>query len=132
MILSWFNGLMIYVFSKLLIIFLFLFLFILFLFLDVSAMVGIKDITENKKLWRQLLAELVGTFFLVVIGVGSCTGGSEWKPSVPQIAFTFGLTVATLAQVSDSLSSLSDTNHYIFYTIFKRFFQHIHLISQQT
>ncbi|TMW42436.1 hypothetical protein DOY81_012484 [Sarcophaga bullata] len=30
-------------------------------------MVGVKDITENKKLWRQLLAELVGTFFLVVI-----------------------------------------------------------------
>lgn len=65
-----------------------------------SAMVGVKDITDNKKIWRQLMAELIGTFFLVVIGVGSCTGGSEWKPSIPQIAFTFGLTVATLAQVS--------------------------------
>lgn len=63
-------------------------------------MVGVKDITDNKKIWRQLMAELFGTFFLVVIGVGSCTGGTEWKPSVPQIAFTFGLTVATLAQVS--------------------------------
>lgn len=65
-----------------------------------SAVVGVKDITENKKIWRQLLAELIGTFFLVVIGVGSCTGGAEWQPSIPQIAFTFGLTVATLAQVT--------------------------------
>ncbi|XP_065371803.1 aquaporin [Calliphora vicina] len=71
---------------------------------DMSAMVGVKDITDNKKIWRQLLAELIGTFFLVVIGVGSCTGGSEWKPSIPQIAFTFGLTVATLAQAIGHIS----------------------------
>lgn len=70
-------------------------------------MVGVKDITDNKKIWRQLLAELIGTFFLVVIGVGSCTGGSEYSPSVPQIAFTFGLTVATLAQVSFIIIYLS-------------------------
>ncbi|XP_061392319.1 aquaporin [Musca vetustissima] len=72
--------------------------------LDMSAVVGVKDITDNKKIWRQLLAELIGTFFLVVIGVGSCTGGSEWSPSIPQIAFTFGLTVATLAQAIGHIS----------------------------
>lgn len=68
--------------------------------MDMSAVVGVKDITDNKKIWRQLLAELIGTFFLVVIGVGSCTG----TPSVPQIAFTFGLTVATLAQAIGHIS----------------------------
>ncbi|EDW01346.1 aquaporin [Drosophila grimshawi] len=57
--------------------------------------VGVADITENKKIWRMLLGELVGTFFLVFIGVGSTATGSA---TVPQIAFTFGLTVATLAQ----------------------------------
>ncbi|XP_073816305.1 aquaporin isoform X1 [Musca autumnalis] len=72
--------------------------------LDMSAVVGVKDVTDNKKIWRQLLAELIGTFFLVVIGVGSCTGGSEWSPSIPQIAFTFGLTVATLAQAIGHIS----------------------------
>ncbi|XP_075147566.1 aquaporin homolog protein drip isoform X2 [Haematobia irritans] len=72
--------------------------------LDMSAVVGVKDITDNKKIWRQLMAELIGTFFLVVIGVGSCTGGSEWSPSIPQIAFTFGLTVATLAQAIGHIS----------------------------
>nr|BAM26200.1 aquaporin [Phormia regina] len=71
---------------------------------DMSAMVGVKDITDNKKIWRQLLAELIGTFFLVVIGVGSCTGGADWTPSIPQIAFTFGLTVATLAQAIGHIS----------------------------
>ncbi|XP_013112673.1 aquaporin isoform X2 [Stomoxys calcitrans] len=69
-----------------------------------SAVVGVKDITDNKKIWRQLLAELIGTFFLVVIGVGSCTGGLDAAPSVPQIAFTFGLTVATLAQAIGHIS----------------------------
>ncbi|XP_034102491.1 aquaporin isoform X1 [Drosophila albomicans] len=62
---------------------------------DMSKFVGVADITENKKIWRMLLGELVGTFFLVFIGVGSTATGSA---TVPQIAFTFGLTVATLAQ----------------------------------
>jgi len=60
-----------------------------------SKFVGVADITENKKIWRMLLGELVGTFFLIFVGVGSTTSGS-----VPQIAFTFGLTVATIAQVT--------------------------------
>ncbi|XP_017150107.1 aquaporin [Drosophila miranda] len=60
---------------------------------------GVADITENKNIWRMLLGELLGTFFLIAIGVGSTTSGS-----VPQIAFTFGLTVATLAQGLGHLS----------------------------
>lgn len=62
---------------------------------DMSKFVGVADITENKKIWRMLLGELVGTFFLIFIGVGCTATGN---PTVPQIAFTFGLTVATLAQ----------------------------------
>lgn len=62
-----------------------------------SQIVGVADITENKNIWRMLLGELLGTFFLVFIGVGSTALGDA---TVPQIAFTFGLTVATLAQVS--------------------------------
>lgn len=48
-----------------------------------------------------LIAEFIGTFFLVSIGIGSTTAGFDatYAPSVPQIAFTFGLLVATLAQV---------------------------------
>ncbi|KAI8039574.1 aquaporin isoform X2 [Drosophila gunungcola] len=66
---------------------------------EMSKFVGVADITENKKIWRMLLGELVGTFFLVFVGVGSTTSGS-----VPQIAFTFGLTVATIAQGLGHLS----------------------------
>lgn len=66
-----------------------------FPFAEMSKFVGVADITENKKIWRMLLGELVGTFFLIFVGVGSTTSGS-----VPQIAFTFGLTVATIAQVT--------------------------------
>ncbi|EDW31983.1 GL10680 [Drosophila persimilis] len=62
---------------------------------------GVADITENKNIWRMLLGELLGTFFLIAIGVGSTTSGS-----VPQIAFTFGLTVATLAQAWGHLQRL--------------------------
>ncbi|XP_030573058.1 aquaporin [Drosophila novamexicana] len=62
---------------------------------DISKIVGVDDIAKNKNIWRMLLGELVGTFFLIFIGVGSTAIGSA---TVPQIAFTFGLTVATLAQ----------------------------------
>lgn len=72
----------------------------LILFLsEMSKIVGVSDITENKKIWRILFGEMIGTFLLVVIGVGSCVGSVDWSPTVPQIALTFGLTVATLAQV---------------------------------
>lgn len=53
-----------------------------------------------------LLAEFIGTFFLVAVGIASTT--AAWKagyaPSMVQIAFTFGLVVATLAQVTYTYS----------------------------
>uniref|UniRef100_A0A1I8Q620 Aquaporin n=2 Tax=Stomoxys calcitrans TaxID=35570 RepID=A0A1I8Q620_STOCA len=69
-----------------------------------SKIVGVSDITENKKIWRMLFGEMVGTFLLVVIGVGSCVSAADWSPTVPQIALTFGLTVATLAQTFGHIS----------------------------
>lgn len=41
----------------------------------------------------------MGTFFLVSVGIASATKGFDANPTIPQIAFTFGLVVATLAQV---------------------------------
>lgn len=69
-------------------------------FPGVNRIIGVGDITNNRKIWKILLAEFLGTFFLVSVGVASCT---DWNTglvkSVVQIAFTFGLVVATLAQV---------------------------------
>lgn len=64
--------------------------------------IGVADITDNRNIWRILVAEFIGTFFLITVGVASTTGfGPGFAPSVAQIALTFGLTVATLAQVRD-------------------------------
>jgi len=61
--------------------------------------IGLHDITDNRNIWRMLSAEFLGTFFLILVGCSSVTqfGASS---SITQIAFTFGLTVATLAQAS--------------------------------
>lgn len=66
---------------------------------SVQRFIGVSDITNNRKLWRVLLAEFLGTFLLVSIGVASTTGNwsSTYAPSMVQIALTFGLVVATLA-----------------------------------
>ncbi|XP_067630410.1 aquaporin-like isoform X1 [Eurosta solidaginis] len=64
---------------------------------DIPKIIGVSDITENKRIWRALIGEFLGTFFLVAIGVGSCTGFGTYSPSVPQVAFCFGLVVATMA-----------------------------------
>lgn len=64
--------------------------------------IGVSDITDNRKIWRILLAEFLGTFLLVSIGIASTTAGwvPNYAPDMVQIAFTFGLVVATLAAVS--------------------------------
>lgn len=64
--------------------------------------IGVSDITDNgSQIWRMLIAEFLGTLLLVSIGIASTTGwGNGYEPSIPQIALTFGLVVATLAQVS--------------------------------
>ncbi|XP_055916611.1 aquaporin AQPAn.G isoform X1 [Eupeodes corollae] len=71
-----------------------------------SQIIGISDITDNKNIWRILTAEFIGTFFLIFIGVGSTVGGwnDGFSPSIVQIAFTFGLTVAALAQAFGHVS----------------------------
>ncbi|XP_059620960.1 aquaporin AQPAn.G-like [Phlebotomus argentipes] len=66
--------------------------------------VGVSDITDNRNIWRILIAEFLGTFLLVSIGIGSTTGWGDFTPSLPQIAFTFGLVVATLAQAFGHVS----------------------------
>ena len=82
---------------------------------------GLKDWNELKdpKLIHSLIAELLGTLFLVFIGCGSCMGhgyrcsqgndaiDSEVAVDITRIALAFGLTVATLAQ---SIGHISGCN----------------------
>lgn len=77
--------------------------------------IGVADITDNRNIWRILIAECLGTFLLVSIGIGSTTGGFEegYTPSVLHIAFTFGLLVATIAQVNYTHTH-AHTSHFEF------------------
>ncbi|XP_044261919.1 aquaporin AQPAe.a isoform X2 [Tribolium madens] len=61
-----------------------------------DSILGLSEITENKAIWRMLVAEFIGTFLLVVIGCGSIVLPGE--VIIVRIALTFGITVATLAQ----------------------------------
>lgn len=45
---------------------------------NINKFVGLKDIYGNNDLWKALLGEFIGTFFLVLIGCGSCISG--WNP----------------------------------------------------
>jgi aquaporin related protein len=84
----------------------------------VKEIVGVQDITDNRNIWRMLVAEFLGTLLLVSIGIASTTGWEkDYEPSIPQIALCFGLVVATLAQVSqyffilyEYLSTIKRTN----------------------
>lgn len=76
-------------------------------------MIGVADITDNHNIWKALLAEFLGTFLLVAIGVGSTTTWLDYSPSLVQIAFTFGLVVATLAQVSQRRGERNYSNYAI-------------------
>jgi aquaporin related protein len=53
-----------------------------------------------------LMAEFIGTLFLVLVGCGSCISGwsDKYEPSMVQIALAFGVTVATLAQAIGHVS----------------------------
>ena len=80
-----------------------------------------KDLNELKdpKLLHSLIAELIGTLFLVFIGCGSCMGhgyrcsqgnnskDTEVAVDITRIALAFGLAVATLAQ---SIGHISGCN----------------------
>ncbi|KPJ06651.1 Aquaporin [Papilio machaon] len=66
-----------------------------------TSIIGVSDITDNKLIWRQVIAELVGTFLLTSIGVASCIAISESNaPKVTSIALCFGLLVGSIVQVS--------------------------------
>lgn len=61
--------------------------------------IGVNDITEDKGLWKALVAEFIGTFTLVCVGIFSIVQFSL-TANHAMIAFAFGLIVATMAQVS--------------------------------
>lgn len=66
-----------------------------------SNIVGLSEMTDNKLIWRQLVAELAGTFLLVSVGVASCITlqtGAELHPKTTSIALCFGLLVASIVQ----------------------------------
>ncbi|XP_045505123.1 aquaporin AQPAe.a isoform X2 [Colias croceus] len=64
-----------------------------------SSIIGLADVTDNKLIWRQLLAELMGTFLLTSVGVAACIAISASNaPQVTSIALCFGLLVASIVQ----------------------------------
>ncbi|XP_046406867.1 aquaporin AQPAe.a-like [Ischnura elegans] len=67
--------------------------------------VGVSDVS-NRSIWRALVAECLGTFFLVLVACGSTSSGwsEDYAPSVLHIALCFGLTVATMVQVTGHVS----------------------------
>jgi len=73
---------------------------------------GVSELRNKSELVRAVLAELVGTLLLVLVGCGSCIGGDQFEAgiqlddqsNVVRIAFCFGLTVAGLAQTLGHVS----------------------------
>lgn len=72
---------------------------------DMREYVGMAELKKVDTL-RAIVAEFLGTLVLVFVGCGSCL--AEWTPgyapSVVQIAFAFGVTVATVAQAVGHVS----------------------------
>jgi aquaporin-4 len=58
---------------------------------------NLEDLT-SPNLWRSLVAELVGTMFLVLLGCGAASGpmSAGKVPDVLQVSLTFGLIMATM------------------------------------
>lgn len=66
---------------------------------ETSSIIGLSDVTDNKLIWRQLIAELAGTFLLTSIGVASCiTINASNAPHTTSIALCFGLLVGSIVQ----------------------------------
>lgn len=68
-----------------------------------------KDLSKAcKELWKQMLAEFLGTLFLVLIGCGSTVGGKliDENASIPflDIALCFGLTVGVIIHIIGHVS----------------------------
>ncbi|XP_066937389.1 aquaporin AQPAe.a-like [Macrobrachium rosenbergii] len=73
---------------------------------DMRDYIGTSELKEYGSLGKALLAEFLGTMILVFVGCGSCIGGwtDGYAPSKVQIAFAFGVTVATVAQAIGHIS----------------------------
>jgi hypothetical protein len=64
---------------------------------DCLPYIGVDEIIGDKILLvKCVVAEMIGTLFLTLIGIGSCLGGPE--PDIVRIALAFGIAVATMAQ----------------------------------
>ena len=65
---------------------------------------SVEDI-QSLTFWKAQFAEFVGTFLLVLVGVGSCI--QSWSPDeldIVQIALSFGLAVATCVWIVGHIS----------------------------
>ncbi|XP_059060314.1 aquaporin AQPAe.a-like isoform X2 [Achroia grisella] len=70
-----------------------------------TSVIGVAEITNNKLIWRQLFAELLGTFLLTSVGVAACiTISLDSAPQTTSIALCFGLLVATIVQAIGHVS----------------------------
>lgn len=70
----------------------------------IEGIIGVHDM-RDKNIWRQLIAELLGTFLLVFVGTGSIMWANDkYAPSITQIALTFGFVIATIAQAIGHVS----------------------------
>lgn len=62
---------------------------------------GVEEVKDKVLLAKQLCAEFIATLLLVLIGCGSCLGGTtdgDQQAQFTRIALCFGVTVASLAQ----------------------------------
>jgi aquaporin related protein len=79
---------------------------------SLKAVIGLHDITDVRNIWRMRFAEFLGTFFLVLAGCSSVipfnapSSNARLGPAsnIVQIAFSFGLAVATMAQAVGHVS----------------------------
>ncbi|XP_050663907.1 aquaporin AQPAe.a isoform X3 [Leptidea sinapis] len=70
-----------------------------------NSILGLADLTDNRLIWRQLIAELLGTFLLTSIGVAACIAITESNaPQVTSIALCFGLLVGSIVQAIGHVS----------------------------
>ena len=62
--------------------------------------VGVDEAKKFPDILFKLVAEMIGTMFLVLVGCGSCFGDHSASPDAGyvRIALCFGVTVATIAQ----------------------------------
>lgn len=67
---------------------------------------GCEEFSKNRDIWRMLMAEFVGPLFLVLIGCASCVEGwnEAYSPHIVQVALSFGVTIATMAQAMGHVS----------------------------